>query len=106
MKKYSIFCLKPWTNNFEKFDFFDFFKTSLFWCKKYSFLPRTSKSKLFWLNLPKKYLKKNQFFDKNHALTPLENLDILEFLKLHFPGLKSILFYPEHKKHNLSKKYP
>ena len=93
-------------------DALDALKNSIFLKLRFSgvksilFYPEHQKANFSGLICPKSTFKKNQFFDKNHALTPLENLDILEFLKLHFSGLKSILFYPEHKKHNLSKKYP
>ena len=36
--------------------------------------------------------------DKNHRLSPLENLAVLHCLKLYFSGLKSILFSPEYQK--------
>ena len=53
---------------------------------------------------PKNTYKKIDFFDKNQALTPLENLDFSEFLKkLRFSGFKNILFYPEHEKTFLAK---
>ena len=126
--------------------FFDFVKTSLLRSKKLSFLSRISKNVSFFLFW---------FFDKHHRLTPLQNVDSLEFyrtflflsekhsffmqnikkcfflaffaqkkhirkrsifwqkpctnpfakcrffftlLQLYFPGLKSILYYPEYKK--------
>ena len=57
-------------------DFFDFFRSSLFRSKKYSFLSRISKNLSFWLFwLKKKPEKKVDFLDKNHGLTPLQNGD-------------------------------
>ena len=56
-------------------DVFDFFRTLLFRSKKHSFLSRISKnvsSWLFWLK--KKEWKKGRFFEKNHGLTPLQNV--------------------------------
>ena len=99
MVKSSIFWQQPWTNLFEKFDFLDLFETSLFWSKIFSFLSRILKKNLFCIGLPKKpaWLKA-QFFDKNHGLTSLKNLIFCTFLKLHFSGLKFILFYPEYLK--------
>ena len=67
----------------ENFDFSDFLKISLFWSKKHSLPSRISKKNLFWLNLPKKYQWENiRFFHKNHGLTPLENVDFSDFLKI------------------------
>ena len=43
-------------------DFLDFFKNSLFWYKKHSFLSRISKNHLILLNLPNKYLWENISF--------------------------------------------
>ena len=54
-KPLLIFWQKPWTNPFEKFDFFNLFETPLFWSKIYSFLSRIFKSDLFFLGLPKKH---------------------------------------------------
>ena len=55
--------------------FFEFFRTSLFRSKKHSFLSRISKNVSFWLFLVKKKEEKGRFFDKNHGLTPLQNVD-------------------------------
>ena len=96
----------------EILDFLNFFKTSLFWSKKHSYLSRISKNNVFWLNLPKKYQWENiRFFHKNHGLTLSQISFFLTFLKHRFSGVNSILFYPEHKKTtlfllNLSKKWP
>ena len=57
-------------------DVFDFFRTLLFRSKKHSFLSRISKnvsSWFFWLK--KKEWKKGRFLEKNHGLTPLQNVD-------------------------------
>ena len=66
----------------KNFDCLNFFKTSLFRSRKLSFLLRTSKNKLFLLNLSKKYPWENiGIVDKNNGVTPLENLDFLDFFK-------------------------
>ena len=33
-----------------------------------------------------------------HGLTPLENIDYSDFLKISLSGLKNVLFYPEDQK--------
>ena len=58
-------------------DFFEFFRSSPFKCKKCSFLSRISKNLSLWLFLLKKkktYEKKGRCFDKNHELTSLQNV--------------------------------
>ena len=56
--------------------FFDFVKTSLFRSKWHSFLSRISKNVSFWpFLLNKNIWKKVDFFNKNHGLTPLQNVD-------------------------------
>ena len=83
----------------QNFYFLDFFKTSFLWSKQHCFLSRTSKNDLFWLNLPIKYhWEYIRFFDKNHGLTPLKTFDFLDFLKLHFFGLKIVLSCQEYQK--------
>ena len=79
--------------------FLDLFKTTLFLLKNHSFLSRISKKNLFWLNFSKKYPWENiQFLDKKYNLFG----KFWTFLKIHFSGLKSILFYPEYRKTILS----
>ena len=64
-------------------DSLEFYRTFLFWSEKHSFLCRTSKMSLsgffcsfLWLFLLKRNIwKKGRFFDKNHGLTPLQNVD-------------------------------
>ena len=59
---------------------FDFAWVSLCKSKKYSLLSRISKIVSFWLFLLKRNIwEKGRFFDKNHALTPLQNVDFLAF---------------------------
>ena len=62
---------------------FDFFRSLLLRSKKYSFLPRISKivSLRFFLLKKKAYEKKVDFFEKNHGLTPLENVDFFDFFR-------------------------
>ena len=57
-------------------DFFDLFRTSLFRSKKHCFLSRISKNVSLWLFFAKKknIWEKGRFFDKNHGLTPLQNV--------------------------------
>ena len=64
-------------------DFLEFFRTYLLWSEKHSFLSRITKNLSFSLFLLKKKNKreKGRFFDKNHGLTPLQNVDFLEFFR-------------------------
>ena len=56
--------------------FFDFVRTSLLRSKKLYFLSRISKNFSFWLFLLKRNIwEKGRFYDKNHGLTPLQNVD-------------------------------
>ena len=81
-------------------DFLEFLRTFLLWSKKHSFLSRISKKVSFWLFLLKKknIWEKGRFFDKNHRLTPWQNVHFFFTLqRLQFSGLKSVLFYPEYQ---------
>ena len=61
-------------------DFLAFFATFLLLSKKHSFLSRIWKNVSFCHFLLKKNIWENgRFFDKNHGLTPLQNVDILWF---------------------------
>ena len=56
-------------------------------------------------------IKNIRFFDKNHALTPLENFDFIDFLKNSLFWSKKHPFLPRASKNklfllNFSKKYP
>ena len=56
------------------------------------------------LSSPKKYkLEKIWCWDKNHGLSPLENVDVLHFLKVQFSGLKNHSFLSIRSKNNLYK---
>ena len=82
MRNRSIFWQKPWTNPFAKCRFFRVFRTFFLWSKKHSFLSRISKNLSFCLSLLKKQdQEKGQFFDKNHGLTPFQNVDFFEFFR-------------------------
>ena len=82
MRNRSIFWQKPWTNFFAKCRFFRLFRTFFLWSKKHSFLSRISKNLSFCLSLLKKQdQEKGQFFDKNHGLTPFQNVDFFEFFR-------------------------
>ena len=62
--------------------FFDFVTTSLFRSKKHCFLSRISKNVSFWLFLFKKNIWENgRFFDKSQRLTPLQNVDFLDYVR-------------------------
>ena len=77
------FWQKPWTNPFAKCRFSRLFRTLLFRSKKHSFLSRISKTVCFFFFFAKKktYKKKVDFFYKNHGLTPLQNVDFLDFVR-------------------------
>ena len=64
-------------------DFLEFFRTYLLWSEKHSFLSRISKNLSFSLFLLKKKNKweKRRFFDKNHGLTSLQNVNFFEFFR-------------------------
>ena len=82
MKKCLFLWQKTWTNPLQNFDFLDCVRTSLFRCKKHSFLSRISKNIPFWVSLLKKNIwEKGRFYDKNHGLTPLQNVYFLDFFK-------------------------
>ena len=57
--------------------FLEFFRSFLLWSKKDFFLSRISKNVSLWLFLLKEtnISEKGRFFDKNHGVTPLENVD-------------------------------
>ena len=61
-------------------NFLELFRTFLFWSKKHSFLSKILKKVSFWLSLLKKNIwEKGRFFDKNHALTPFQNVKFFYF---------------------------
>ena len=81
MRKSSIFCQKPWSNPFPQCQFFRVFK-NFFLCglKSILFYPEYQKMFLFVLLCSKnKIWKKGQFFDKNHGLTPFQNVNFFYF---------------------------
>ena len=62
--------------------FLKFFRTYLAWCKKYSFLSRITKNVFFSFFCSKKtHEEKVDFFDKNHGLTPLQNVDFFDYVR-------------------------
>ena len=62
--------------------FFDFVRTSLFRSKKHCFLSRISKNVSFWLFFLKKNIwEKGRFLDKSHGLTPLQNVNFLDYVR-------------------------
>ena len=63
-------------------DFLEFFRTYLLWSKKHSFLSRILKNVFFWLSLLKKNIwEKGGFFEKNHGLTPWQNVHFFDFFR-------------------------
>ena len=69
-------------NPLQNVDFFDLLRNSLFRSKKHSLLSRISKNVSFWLFLAKKNIwEKGRFFDQNHGLNPLQNVDFFDFFK-------------------------
>ena len=76
-----------------------FLKVQFSGLKNHSFL--SIRSKIIFTNFVSPKKKKGEkvwFLDKNHGLSPLENLAVLHFLKLYIAGLKIVLFYPEYQK--------
>ena len=81
------------------FDFLDFLQTSQLRSKKHFFPSRISNNDLLWLDFPKKHIwEKGRLFEKTLGLTALQILDFLEFFKLYYSVLKTILFYSEYQK--------
>ena len=76
---------------------FALFRTFIFWSQNQSFLSKILKNDLTCF-LPKSKWEKVWCLDRNNGLSPLENVDVLHFLKLYFSGLKIILFYPQFQK--------
>ena len=102
--KILIFGQKPWIIFFGKCRCFALFKSLIFWSKNHSFLSKRSKNDSVFTDLfyPKKKKEKVWFLDKNHGLSPLENLAVLHCLKIYFSGLKIIPFYLKYQKTILS----
>ena len=62
--------------------FLEFFRTFLSWSKKHSFLFRILKNVSLWLFLLKKNIRgKGRFFEKNHGLNALQNVDFFDFFR-------------------------
>ena len=62
----------------------DFWRTLLLWSKKYFFLSRIWKNVSFCLFFAQKknIWEKGLFFDKNHGLTPLQNVDFFRLFEI------------------------
>ena len=98
-EKSSIFGQKSWTNPLDKCRFWHFLELQFSGLKIILFYPKYQKMIFTILFSPKKVNEKKVWcLDKNHGLSPLENVDGLHFWKLYFSGLKSILFSPEYQK--------
>ena len=80
IRKRSIFWQKPWTYPFGKCRFFSsMWDLPTFEVQKTLFSLQNIKKCFFHAFLLKKELiRKGRFFDKNHGLTPLQNVDFLE----------------------------
>ena len=86
---------------YENVYFVALFKTLIFWSKNHSFLSKISKNHLFWLdNSKNKKWKDSQFLDKNHGLSPQENVYILARFKTLLFWSK-IIFLSRISKNNL-----
>ena len=96
-----MFRQKRWIIPSGKCLFLALFTTSIVWSKNHSFLSKMKKKSLMTCFLPKNIWEKVWFLNKNHGLSPLENVDVLHFLKLQFSRLKTILFHPEILKNNI-----
>ena len=83
MKKRSILWQKPWTNPFAKWRFFSTLWELHFWGPKNFFLyPEYQKMFLYCFFLLKKNIwGKGRFFEKNHGLTPLQNVNFFYFVR-------------------------
>ena len=74
-------------------DFLEFFRTYLLWPKKHSFLSKILKNVSFWLSLLKKNIwEKSRFFEKNHGLTPWQNVHFFDFFRTSLFRLKKHSF--------------
>ena len=100
MKKRSIFWQKPWTNLFAKCPLFSTLWELHFWgVKNFIFNPEYKKNVSYLVFARKKIYKKKFDFLTKTMDQPLCKMSILfTLLKLHFSGLKSILYYPKYKK--------
>ena len=105
----AIFVLKPWVSPFRKMAIFQLFELFFLYSlarRFFEIFSRIQYRTFSWPMLPKKEkLKKWPVLDQNHGLTPLEKcqffdflfflflqprkafLFVLEYLKIHFPGL-------------------
>ena len=82
IRKRSVFDKNHGVTPLENVDFLEFFRTFLLWSKNHSFLSRIWKNVSFWLFLLKKNIwEKGRFFDKNHGLNPLQNVDFFDFFR-------------------------
>ena len=98
-EKSSIFGQKLLTNPLEKCRFWHFLELQFACLKIILFYPEYHKMTFTNLFSPKKSKwEKVWSLNKNHGLSPLENVDGLHFLKLYFSGLKIVLFSPEYQK--------
>ena len=77
MRKRSVFWQKPWTNPFAKCRFFRLCENCTFGVQKTLFSIQNIKKCFFLAFFAKKknIFENGRFFDKNHGLTPLENVD-------------------------------
>ena len=89
-EKRSMFWQKPWTNLFAKCRFSSTLWELHFWGpKNFMFFPEYQKMFLMAFFAKKKNIwEKGRFFDKNHGLTPLQNVDFFYFARILLFGSK------------------
>ena len=82
MRKRLIFWQKPWTNPFAKCRLFSTLWELHFWGQK-TLCSFQNIKKCFSIAFCSKkiYKKKVFFFDKNHGLTPLQNVDFFDYVR-------------------------
>ena len=99
MIKSSNFWQKAWTYPLEKFRFLVFFKNSLFRSETCAFYPDYPKTTFCGLICPPKKLIKSSNCWQKAGTNPLGKLPLFVLLlKLHFSGLKIVLFHPKNPK--------
>ena len=83
IRKSSIFDKNHGLTPLQNVDFLEVVRTYLLWSETHSFLSRITKNLSFSLFLlkKKKQMRKSSIFDKNHGLTPLQNVDFLEVVR-------------------------
>ena len=92
-KKRSISSQKPWTNPFAKCQYFlTFLELHFTGLKSIVFYPEYQKLFLFGFLCSKEKWGKGRFFQKNHGLTPLQNVDFFDFFRTSLFRSKKLYF--------------